>query len=315
MKIAVIDGTNQDIGLNILFPSAEYFIYNTEFDKTNSMKRYSIVPRKDIENVNDKNFDILFIIIALYDANPKCKLFKPNIKEILDKNIKIINKNNFKKVFVFDNYNYDYDPNEIIECKKIDLFFKRNYNKKKKYRENVIPFPFIMFGEVSVIEKILERNLNSTTEKINRVFFTGALYCHDNKEISYTRNRIEIYKKIQKYIYNPGRLPYINFLNQLSCSKFALDLNGVGDPNKRTFEILSHGSLMLSEYNDLKWPFEEQDEFNKELKFKDEYEFYNIINTLTINESLYNKYLQNQNYIFNKYFNIEWIKNYILNKL
>ena len=313
MKIAVIDGVNQDIGLNILFPNAEYFIYNTEIDKSKNMNKYSIVPRKDIQNVNDKNFDILFIIISLYDANPKCKFFKPNIKEILDKNLEIINKNNFKKVFIFDNYDYDYDPNDIIECKKIDLFFKRNYNKKKKYKENVIPFPFIMFGEVSLIEKILEKNFNSTKEKIDRIFFTGDLYCHYDKEISYTRNRIGIYRKIQKYIYNPGRLPYINFLNELSNSKFALDLNGVGDPNKRTFEILSQGSLMLSEYNDLKWPFREQDEFNKELKFKDEYEFYNIINTLTINESLYNKYLQNQNYIFNKYFNIEWIKNYILN--
>lgn len=315
MKIAVIDGVNQDIGLNILFPNAEYFIYNTEIDKSKNMNKYSIVPRKDIQNVNDKNFDILFIIISLYDANPKCKFFKPNIKEILDKNLEIINKNNFKKVIIFDNYDYDYDPNDIIECKKIDFFFKRNYNKKKKYRENVVPFPFIMFGEVSLIEKLLEKNINSTKEKINRIFFTGGLYCHNDKEIGYIRNRIDIYKKIQKYIYNPGILPYTNFLNELKNSKYALDLNGVGDPNKRTFEILSQGSLMLSEYNDLKWPFNAEDNFNEELKFKDEYEFYNIINTLAINESLYNKYLQNQNYIFNKYFNIEWIKNYLLNYL
>ena len=30
MRIAVIDGVNQDIGLNILFPEADYFINNTE---------------------------------------------------------------------------------------------------------------------------------------------------------------------------------------------------------------------------------------------------------------------------------------------
>ena len=131
MKIAVIDGVNQDIGLNILFPKAEYFIYNTEIDKSKNMNKYSIVPRKDIHNVNDKNFDILFIIISLYDANPKCKFFKPNIKQILDKNLEIINKNNFKKVIIFDNYDYDYDPNDIVESKKID-FFKKKLQQKKE---------------------------------------------------------------------------------------------------------------------------------------------------------------------------------------
>jgi len=312
MRIAVIDGVNQDIGLNILFPKAEYFIYTTEIDKSKNMNKYSIFPRKDIQNINDKNFDILFIIISLYDANPGTQFFKPNIKKILDKNLEIINNNKFKKVFIFDNYDYDYDPNDIIECKKIDLFFKRNYNKEKKYRENVVPFPFIMFGDVSLIEKILVKNIHTNTEKINRIFFTGGLYCHNDEQTCYIRDRITIYRKIQKYIYNPGRLPYKSFLNELKNSKYALDLNGVGDPNKRTFEILSQGSLMINEYNNLKWPFDKEDEFDKELKFKDENEFYQIINNLTVNEYLYNKYLQNQNNIFNKYFNVEWIKNYIL---
>ena len=41
-------------------------------------------------------------------------------------------------------------------------------------------------------------------------------------------------------------------------SKYGLDLNGVGNPNKRTFEILSQNSLRIGEYNDLKWPFDEE---------------------------------------------------------
>ena len=55
-----------------------------------------------------------------------------------------------------------------------------------------------MFGEASLIEKLLEKNINSTKEKINRIFFTGGLYCHNDKEIGYIRNRIDIYKKIKK---------------------------------------------------------------------------------------------------------------------
>lgn len=311
MKIAVVDGCNQDIGLNILFPEADYFIHNIEVDKSKNMNEYSIIPRTDIQNVNDQNYDTLFIIIALYDAKPGTRFFKQNIKQILDKELEIINNNNFKKVFIFDNYDYDYDPNEIIKCDKIDLFFKRNYNKQKIYNANVVPFPFIMFGEVSLVEKILKKNINSEIEKMNRFFFTGTLFHHNDEQLNYVRDRRSIYSKIKKNIYNPGKLPYNNFLSEIRNSKYSLDLNGVGDPNKRTFEILSQGSLMISEHNDLKWPFEEDDEFNDELKFKDEKEFYKIMDKLNKNPDFYNKCLKNQNYIFNKYFNLEWIKSYI----
>jgi len=308
MKIAIIDGMNQDIGLNILFPEADYFIYKAEVDKSFNMNKYSIIPRTDIQIVNDTNYDILFIIISLYDAKPGTRFFKPTIKTILDKVLEIINNNNFKKVFLFDNYDYDYDPNEIIQCNKIDLFFKRNYNKQKIYNENVVPFPFIMFGEVSLIEKILEKKLNS--QKMNRIFFTGTLFNHKDEQLNYVRDRRSIYNKINESIYNPGKLSYDMFLYEICNSKYSLDLNGVGDPNKRTFEILSQGSLMISEYNDLKWPFEE--DFSDELKFKDEKEFYKIMDNLNRNHDLYKKCLENQNKIYKKYFNLEWIKSYIL---
>jgi hypothetical protein len=313
MRIAVIDGVNQDIGLNILFPEADYYcIHRAEVDKSKNMNKYSIIPRTDIQNINDKNYDILFIIISLYDANPGTKFFKQNIKSILDKELEMINNNNFKKVCIFDNYDYDYDPNEIIKCDKIDLFFKRNYNKRKIYNENVVPFPFIMFGEVSLIEKILEKNLNYEIEKINRIFFTGTLFHHNDEQLNYVRDRSSIYNKIKEVIYNPGIMPYNKFLSEIRHSKYSLDLNGVGDPNKRTFEILSQGSLMISENNDLKWPFENGDEFNHELKFRDEKEFYKIMDKLNKNPDFYKNCLENQNNIFNKYFNKIWIRDYIL---
>lgn len=312
MKIAIIDGMNQDIGLKILFPEADYFICNTEVDKSFNMNKYSIFPRKDIEHINDTNYDILFVIISLYDAKPGTRFFKQAIKDILDKELDIIHNNHFKKVCIFDNYDYDYDPNEIITCDKIDLFFKRNYNKKKVYNPNVVPFPFIMFGQVSLIEKILETNLNRETTRINRIYFTGTLFHHNDPQIGYVRDRRTMYNKIKKYIYNSGNVSYDRFLSEIRNSKYCLDLNGVGDPNKRTFEILSQGSLMISEYNDLKWPFDEGDEFNLELKFKDEHDFYKIVEKCNKHPEFYNKCLDNQNYIYNKYFNKICIKKYIL---
>ena len=308
MRIAIIDGVNQDIGLNILFPEADYYINNTELDKSNNMKSNNIVTKYDWTQINDKNYDYLFIIIALYDAKEDTKFFKKNIYDILQREIKIINENNFKKVFIFDNYDYDYDPNEIITNEKINLFFKRNYNKTKTYKNNVVPFPFIMFGEISIIEKLTELNLMQN--KINRVFFTGTLFIHNDPQINYYRDRETIYNKIKNYIYNPGHLSYSNFLQELNKSRFSLDLNGVGEPNKRTFEILSQGSLMISEYDNLKWPFEET--FSEETIFKDEKEFIDKINRLNSDEELYKKCLDNQINIYNRYFNKKWIKEYIL---
>lgn len=308
MRIAIIDGVNQDIGLNILFPEADYYINNTELDKSNNMKSNNIVTKYDWTQINDKNYDYLFIIIALYDAKEDTKFFKKNIYDILQREIKIINENNFKKVFIFDNYDYDYDPNEIITNEKINLFFKRNYNKTKTYKNNVVPFPFIMFGEISIIEKLTELNLMQN--KINRVFFTGTLFIHNDPQINYYRDRQTIYNKIKNYIYNPGHLSYSNFLQELNKSRFSLDLNGVGEPNKRTFEILSQGSLMISEYDNLKWPFEET--FSEETIFKDENEFINKINKLNSDGELYKNCLDNQINIYNRYFNKTWIKSYIL---
>ena len=309
MRIAVIDGVNQDIGLNILFPEADYFINNTESDKSSNMKANNIIPNYDWSRLNDTNYDYLFIVISLYDAKPGTRFFKQNIYDILQRELKIINENNFKKVFIFDNYDYDYDPTEIIQNDKISLFFKRNYNKTKIYKNNVVPFPFIMFGDVSIIEKI-DIPLFYSPTKDNRIFFSGSIFAHEDPQINYYRNRRIIYDKIRHLIYNPGSLQYNDFLRATGLSKYSLDLNGVGDPNKRTFEILSQGSLRIAEHNDLKWPFE--DIFSEETIFKDADDFCNKINALNRDNDLYLKCINNQLNIYNKYFNKKWIKEYII---
>ena len=314
MKIAIIDGVNQDIGLKILFPEADYYINNVEVNKNESLKKYNIVMKTDWENINDKNYDYLFIIISLYDSKKGTKFYKENIYNILQKELDIIDNNNFKKIFVFDNYDYEYDPNDIINNNKITLFFKRNYNKTKIYKKNVIPFPFIMFGEKSIIEKIEDNCIENTNNQNiikNRIFFSGSLFTHIDEEINYVRNRHKIYSELITYIYNPGNLNYFNFIKAIKESKFSLDLNGVGDPNKRTFEILSQGtSLLIGEYNDLNWGFDES--FCYETIFKDANDFKIKINNLLNDTVLYENCLNIQNNIFKNYFNKKWIKEYIL---
>jgi hypothetical protein len=314
MKIAIIDGLNQDMGLKILFPEADYFISRIEFDKTACLQKYNIEMKTDWSIINDKNYDYLFIIIPLYDINKDAKFYKQEIFDILQKELLIINNNNFKKVFIFDNYDYDYDPNTILQNNKINLFFKRNYNKNKHYQENVIPFPFIMYGHISMIEKIDSKfPIVGNENKLNRVFWSGSLFCHIDKEYPCIVDRRLMYSQIiihnNNHIFNPGFLQYNIFLSEMNISKFSLDLLGSGYPNKRTFEILTTNSLLIAENNDIVWPFPEQ--FSEETIFKNATDYIEKVNMLSVNNELYTKCLTNQQNIVNKYFNVVWIRNYI----
>ncbi len=319
MRIAIIDTVNQDIGLKILFPEASYYIFNSEectiHHRRVSYNKYNFTPLMDPLSINDKQYDILFIILATYNIIPTTPYHDKHIKNIFDKVTTIINTNNFKFVGLFDNYDFDYDPNMYIDNPKINLFFKRNYNKTKKYKENVVPFPFIMFGEKSLIEKC-DTELVSDNDyfkpKNVSIFFSGALFTCRDYHYDMNRDRLNIYKKIHNWIYNPGNLPYEKFIETIRNSKYSLDLLGVGDPNKRTFEILLSGSLMISEYNDLLWPFDAGDCFSCETIFNDENDFLKKIRELENDKELYIKCLSNQHRIVKKYFNKNWIRNYIL---
>lgn len=320
MKIAIIDSVNQDIGLKILFPTADYYINNdedcTREYRLNSYKLYGINNELDWNKINDTNYDFLFIILPVYDAIPEKIFFKQNIYNIYKRVTDIINNNNFKKVFIFDNYDYDYDPSEYFTNNKVDVFFKRNYNKTKIYNTKVVPFPFIMFGEISLIEKCDMEKVTKEEylkNKIDRVFYSGGLYKHIDEQYPIFRDRSAIYNKISQTIYNPGYLNYTSFLNEIRNSKFSLDILGVGEPNKRTIEILLSGSLILSQKHDMKWPFDE--EFCEETMFSDNIDYFVKLTKLRENHELYRKCLETQYNIVNKYFNKEWIKNYILSKI
>lgn len=316
MKIAIIDGVCQDYGLKLLFEESDYYIVKQEYKRESPIFN-NIKINYDLNNINDKRYDYLFIVIALYDTLKGTQFYKKGIENIFNNIRSIIENNNFKKVFIFDNYDYDYDPNYIYKNNKV-IYFKRNYNRNKTYAENVVPFPFIMFGKISIIEKILYPFIYNVDvdNVIDRVFFSGHMFNHIDKHINYYRNRNIIYNSISNYIYNPNSiLQYEQFMKNICLSKFSLDLNGVGDPNKRTFEILSTNSLRIGEYNELKWPFEDEDNFCNETIFKNKDDFKNKLTLLRNDKELYNKCLTKQKYIYNKYMNKEWLKKYIIKYL
>lgn len=146
--------------------------------------------------------------------------------------------------------------------------------------------------------------------KTDRVFFTGSLFNHVDDQYGVRRNRNHMHSQIKDTLYNPGHLSHSQFLNEMENSKFSLDLLGVGDPNMRTFEIILSGSLMISEKNNLTWPFPE-----KFISFEDGKDYTKVLQKLRCDDKLYNKFLQKQFQIANKYFNIIWIKKYLLKQI
>jgi hypothetical protein len=331
-QIAIIDFKNQDSGLKIIFPEADYFILEEEFDRSIINNKYNIKPivhNKDVnvfEFINDEKYDYLFIIGGLYGSletyNKKNNmLFNKKYKEQLRQTIEFINKNNFKKICFFDNYDYDYDPNIIFEeefKKKYVIFFKRYYNKEKIYNENVFPFPYIIFGYQCNIEMITDlyyKNIEKNNEKINRIFFSGSPLIHIDDTYGVIRERQTILNKISNIIplQMPGYLYHDDYMNEMIISKYSLDLLGVGDPNIRTFEILSSGSLRLGEKSNLKWTFEE--EFCEETIFEDENDLLTKLLKLENYPELYKKCINKQNEIVEKYMNSNILKEYIFEKI
>ncbi len=310
MRIAIIDCMNYDIGLKILFPEAHYYICSSELDKSKSYDKYNFKPilLENYSTITSSKYDILFIVLALYDTLPTTKFYKPQVRAIYDKiNSEILLKNKFEKVVMFDNYDYDYDPTEIHGNDNIDLFMKRNYNVNKIYSPKVHTFPFIMFGEYSIMEK-LEDPYFGRDDRHNGIFFAGSLFYHDDPQYPIRRDRRIIYD-IQEYVSIYPMVSYTDYMTNMKIYKYALDLVGVGDPNKRTFEILSTGALRIAQRTDLKWPFE--DKFEEDTLFSTPEEFFEKIDILNKNPDIYEKCLEKQEEIVKKYFNKGWIRDYI----
>lgn len=329
MKKAILDFRNHDIGLKILYPEADCYTFSNEFNREMSYKKYNftsffIEKYEEVGNyITPEKYDILFIVCPIYETYRNGIYYTERVEQMKNHLFDMMNLYEFKKVFIFDNKDYDYDPNTYFDVSNWKtkqeniLFFKRNYDKNKVYKDNVVTFPYIMFGDKSLIEK-LDTELVSEEQYFNinkkdRLYFTGCVFNHVDYHEQIQVNRIAMYYQLVDIIYNPCEIdhpiPYDDYISIMRDSKFCLDLLGVGNPNKRTFEILMSGSLMMGQYNNLKWPWD--DSFAEETKFKTSQELREKIHLLRNNDELYMKCLRKQYEIVKKYFTIEWVKDYI----
>ena len=81
------------------------------------------------------------------------------------------------------------------------------------------------------------------------------------------------------------------------------------------FEGLSRDSLMIMEEMDIIFPFDNGDFFANECTFMFPKEFFEKIDKLKNDQNLYKQCKEQQEYIIHKYYNYNWINNYINSKL
>jgi hypothetical protein len=321
MKIAIFDPAQHVVGLKLLFEEAHYYSINPhlffKYQQRNQEDFYNVYNFNYLENLselNDKKYDILIIVFVTYDG-----IFKKSEDafgaDIMLENIRtIIKGNNFKNIFYFDNYDYNYDPAPLLKINDKNItFFKRNYCYDVEYSKNTYSFPFMIFGQ----PKCILWTLLSTNEKYkyskkeyNEIFFSGALYKHIDSVVGVI-DREGIHNEIKRYLHTYSSLDNTTYLDIMSKYLMALDLNGLGNPNRRSFEILLTHTLLISQKNKLVWPFEEK--FDENTIFENKDDFIEKLNNLISGNYLIAK--EKQDNIFNKYFNKEWLRNYILNKI
>ncbi len=318
MRYAIFDPTQHAVGLTLLFPEADYYsISPTSYFKysqrTNEafQRVYGFQYKEDLTKLKDSNYDVLLFVFVAWDGKQQNNQFGANqmmgFFEIL------LQTNTFKKVIVFDNHDYPYDPSLYYKG-KVDCIFKRNYCRDRTYSEIVNPFPFMMFGlpTCSIWNYLHHHSDYQNVEKQLGVFFAGALYKHENKEAGVYVDRETIFQEIKPYVHQYSGLPYEQYMRQMSRYMFSVDLNGCGNPNKRTFEILLSRSLRISQDNAVVWPFPVQ--FHSFASFQTGDEFFERVSTLVQNPELYKEALRIQNEIFDTYFTKEWLRGYILTR-
>ena len=325
MKLCILDPAHNLPGLKILFPESDYyaiepcdfFRYNAinHMNKTEFNKLYNFNYLTDIDNINSTNYDTLFIVLPFLDCIEGHCMTKDYGVRILKLIEIILEDNTFKNVCLFDTYDYDYDPTIFYKNHKIDYYFKRNYNKTKIYSSNVFPFPYMMFVTKCVLTILLEeKETLDINKRKNDIFWCGTIFTHENKDFNIFRDRTHIFEKIKDKIITYNTLDNETFLKTIQEYKIGLDLYGVGDPNKRTFELLANDTLILTNRTELDWGFENNDFFSEETFFTNETEFLKKI-ILLKNKEIYYKCLNNQRFLKQKYMNKDWLRNYILSKI
>ena len=328
MKLCIVDPAAHIPGLKYILPNADYYAHEPDsfftyvsthhYTKAQNLAEYGFEYRTDWESITSEKYTHMLLVMPFMDYyNVVTTNLTPHIHRMLARIQNILSQNSFQKVALIDIYDYDYDPNDINGGLPIDLYFKRNYVKGRIYKANVVPFPCSMFVKPCVIATMLRKDLQWKGVRKNAAMWAGSLYNHidTNFQPPIVRRRLDIFQKIKHRLSVFQGLSHQDYVNQIRNHTIVVDLIGVGNPNKRTFEGFSCGTLVMSMTKELEWGFEQGDAFHPDTLFETAEEFEEKLNRLLLDEEHYTHCLAIQNRLVEKYLGLNWMRSILLNNL
>jgi len=349
MPNIILDFLHEDPGLKLLYPDAQYysFVQNPQYITSYP----NIIPSQEIEKIEEEAaaavHPLTFMVIA-----PLYKCFyiwngqrNPNFCSVLydyfNIFVYIVKNQKFENILFFDTHAYQYDPNVIFECyhlqdlsKKI-TFFKRNYANNVVYKNNVFPFPYIGSNNtdinaaaassslcvIDILQQFIKRYKkgNYKLPDRNRLFYSGKLMVKKDDVYGLHTDCVEKLQKIKntvgEYLVYREKMPdETAYKVELSRFHFCLSLaEECGAPTRKMFDILSSGSLLMCEINELArfmWNFGE-DDFLIESYFLDEMDLFAKLNYLGGNVDKYYTCLHKQHTLVNTYMSKPALRRYI----
>lgn len=260
----------------------------------------------------DSEYDNLIITFALADAQMSGRI-KDWVNYYSNVYSNIISKTKIKgKVIVLDNSDYMNESSSLLgSCGiKYDMILKKSYNENLDYPANYRPFPFVVMGRNDAFFILNERS-RRYQKNSDKVFWSGTVNRENDPENHSVYDRFYWIENLKPYLHNAphaaqnGSYGSDNFLAQIGTSKYFLYLKGRTELNRRFFEGLSTDSLMLMEKNKTKFGL---DEFLSEYcVFSTVEEFVSNLEKLNSDDELYQKCLNQQKMLVDKYFNYNYV--------
>ena len=331
MKVLAIDIEKHFPPISKIFENTDYYSPNipeTQLKDLQPIPRdeecneiYNFYPMTELDQLNDE-YDLCLIVWPINSFDDPW--YTPNIVErqtFFKEIFKLLSSKNIKKVAWFDDSDralcargVKWLNKEGIPC---DAVFKRDYRRTHlwEYAECVHPFPFMTFGKPNPPWLLYENRVKGNSG-LNACFWSGAPIDRFEPGVpDEWCNRLGMLKQIYPYLIMKSGLPKEEFLNQFNTYKFFLHLNGTGHICGRFFEGLSRDSLMLMQEMDTVFPFANEKFFHEMTIFVRPEEFVQKLGELQINRDLYAECKQTQEEILEKYYNYEYMREYILSCL
>lgn len=223
-------------------------------------KKYGFKPHDfTVDNSESYNIMILVFPINLTEMRPYYVSLIQKCKFIFESK----SHQNTIKILI-DNSDYPSDPMCDINIKSFGFHkvFKREMHRDREYHKLIMPFPFVIFGEIDPIYEyfFIKKKSMPFEKRIRKIFWSGSVFNHSNPDIKHSVDRREslnlIYdcRNVAKFQLEQSFVRKKRYDELLSQHLFFLNLNGVGNVCKRFFEGLKYQGIPILESFKVQYP-------------------------------------------------------------